>query len=168
MSYRQQSTRQKFEAGYWRRMKSAIQRHCLDNSIDKLSAKDAAALRHRWHELMQLPDSHTTWDRHHYTVIYRFCETYTERGELAALALDGRALYEESYRAGCIWVIRNRVGESYMESWIRNQLGLESWEGVPTLEDLSTDLLARASRTASQRARDRDAKPAPSTDRIPF
>jgi len=153
MTYKPLSVREKYERGYWRRVRDALNRYCRDHAIDKLASRDAKVIRHVWHHHLQLPESHTTWDRHQFTVIYRFLETYTVQGELAALALDGPALYRQAVRDGYIWVITHRVPAGYLDSWFRNQLQLETWEQIPPLASLPSDLLARAATTATQRQR---------------
>jgi hypothetical protein len=147
------SVREKFESGYWRRVKFAVARWCEDNGREKLTSAETTTLRHGWHQQLKLPER-VTWNRHHYTVAFRFLETYAERGELAALALDGAALYRQAYRDGCIWVITHRVTESYLEPLLRNLLHLESWEAVPALDQLDDKTLSYCACTASQRARD--------------
>lgn len=45
---------------YWSLVRAAVAAHCEENGIEKLSAKDASALRHRWHvESLGADKSHT-------------------------------------------------------------------------------------------------------------
>lgn len=140
------------EREYWRLVRRAIQRHCAEIGMDRLSAADASALRHAWHRACGLKDSHTEWTNHDYSVMLAWLRAFVEGGDVAAALVDLDAARVGSIRKSCLWVISKFGGLAYWEPYAREQLGLETWEAV-NWETIPTNILRRVAMTASHRAR---------------